>query len=107
MPKAKIYRPTKTAMQSGRAKTKKWRLEFERNAPMTPDPIMGWSTMDNTLTQLHLWFATKDEAVAYAKAKRLDFEVVEPEKATVGPKSYAENFAYTRRQAFDSKAQSD
>lgn len=107
MPKVKIYKPTKTAMQSGRAKTRRWKLEFVREAAMTPDPLMGWNTMNTTLPQVNLWFATKEAAVAYAKAKKLDFELLEPETATIPPKSYAENFAYTRRQAFDSQAQSD
>lgn len=104
MAKAKIFKPTKTAMQSGKAKTKCWKLEFARDAAMTPDAIMGWDTMNNTLTQIHLWFATKEEALAYARTKKLDVEVIEPETAKVGPKSYAENFAFTRRQAFDKKA---
>ena len=107
MSKVKIYKPAKTAMQSGRAKTKRWKLEFVREAAMHPDPIMGWNTMPNTLPQVHLWFATQEEALAYAAAKKLDAEVIAPKSSTVAPKSYAENFAANRRQAFDSKAQSD
>ena len=106
-PKAKIYRPTKTAMQSGRAKTKLWRLEFERDTKMTPDPLMGWNTMANTLPQIHLWFKTKEEALAYARAKKLDVEVIEPEAAKIPPKAYAENFTYNRRVAFGKKAQEE
>ncbi len=106
MPEARIFKPTRNAMQSGRAMTKRWKLEFERNAPMTPDALMGWNTMENTLSQIHLWFDTKDEAIAYAKAKKLDFDVVEPEKAAIPPKAYAENFTNTRRAAFGAKAQS-
>jgi hypothetical protein len=107
MPKARIYRPTRTAMQSGCARTRRWTLEFERRAPMTPDPLMGWNTMSNTLTQLHLHFKTRDEAIAYANKHGLDFEVIEPEKSVIPPKSYAENFAFVRRAAFSPKAQSE
>ena len=107
MTKVKIFRPAKTAMQSGKAKTKRWKLEYVREAAMRPDPVMGWNTMQTTLPQVHLWFDTKEEALAYAKAKQLSVELIEPELPQVPPKSYAENFAFTRRQAFDSKAQSE
>ena len=105
MATAKIYCPTKTAMQSGRAKTKRWKLEFLRDASMTPDALMGWNTMSNTSQQLHLWFHTKEEAQAYAASKQLDVVVIEPKKAAFVPKSYAENFSFNRRIAFDKNAQ--
>lgn len=107
MTKVRIFRPAKTAMQSGRAKTKKWRLEFEREAPMTPDALMGWNTMPSTIPQIHLWFASAEDAIAYASSKGLDYEVIAPEAAKIPPKSYAENFSYNRRNAFDKKAQSE
>lgn len=101
MSKAIIFQPAKTAMQSGRAKTKHWLLEFERSVPMTPDALMGWTTMSETVPQqLHLKFATKEEAIAYAKAHGLAYEVREPEVAKVPPKAYAENFAFNKRKAF-------
>ena len=98
---AKIYRPTKTAMQSGRAKTHKWVLEFPRSATMEPDALMGWNTMADTTQQLTLHFPSLEEAKAYAEAKNIAYDVVEPKASTVPPKQYAANFAYTRRQAFD------
>ena len=101
---AKIYKPAKTAMQSGKAKTKQWLLEYERPAPGTPDALMGWNTMPDTIAEVKLWFATKDEAIAYATAKKLEFEVSEPHKAMVPPKAYAENFSAAKRKAWDANS---
>lgn len=101
-PLAKIYQPTKTAMQSGRAKTKTWRLEYEPLAKGNPDALMGWNTMPDTRSQLWLEFPTKEEAIAYAESKSIPFEVIEPKTVKVKPKAYAENFAFTKRKAFDS-----
>ena len=101
---AKIYRPAKTAMQSGRAKTQRWLLEFERPAPGRPDALMGWNTMPDTIAEVKLWFETKEEAVAYATAKNIPYTVQEPHKAVQQPKAYAENFSYTRRTARDSNS---
>ena len=101
-PLAKIFQPAKTAMQSGKARTKKWRLEYAPIAPMIPDALMGWNTMPNTLAEVSLSFATKDEAVAYATAKNIPFEVIEPHASHVAPKAYAENFSNAKRTAFDS-----
>ena len=100
-PRAKIYSPAKTAMQSGKGKTGYWLLEYERPAPMTPDALMGWNTMPSTLTQIKLTFPTKEEAIAYATAKKIEYSVSEPKKAVVPPKSYAENFATAKRKAWD------
>lgn len=97
---AKIYRPAKTAMQSGKAKTQQWLLEYERPSPATPDALMGWNTMNSTITQVKLFFKTQEEAVAYATAKGIPFTVIEPKSATVSPKAYAENFSVNRRQAW-------
>ncbi len=99
--KAKIYRPAKTAMQSGKAKTHVWMLEYERPLPGTPDALMGWNTMPDTITEVKLHFATKEEAIAYATAKKLDYVVSEPKKAVVPPKAYAENFSAYKRKAWD------
>ena len=97
---ALIYQPAKTAMQSGRAKTGAWLLEFERSLPMTPDPLMGWATMAETVPEeLHLRFETKEAAIAYAEKHGISYEVREANKPRVGPKAYAENFNYDRRKA--------
>ncbi len=103
-PRVRIYQPAKTAMQSGKAKTHHWLLEFERPAPAAPDALMGWNTMSDTSTQVKLTFATKEDAVAYATAKNLPFTVKEPQTSSVAPKAYAENFSANRRHAFEANS---
>jgi len=97
--KAKIYSPTRTAMQSGRAKTRYWVLEFTPTTKMVPDPLMGWNTGD-TLQQIHIEFPSKEAAVAYAQKHQIPFELAERKPRVIKPKSYAANFAYNRRTAF-------
>lgn len=94
--KARIYRPARTAMQSGFAQTKLWELEFIPSASPFVDPLMGWTGQTDTTQELHLSFHTKDEAIDYAKRNGLDFVVEEPKMRIVRPKSYAANFAYNR-----------
>lgn len=98
--KAKIYQPSKTAMQSGRAKTHEWVLEYQSVSAMTPDPLMGWNTSCDTLSQIQLKFPTREAAIAYAKAKALDYLVIEPKQIRSKPKSYAANFSFGRRRAY-------
>jgi hypothetical protein len=93
---ARIYRPSKTAMQSGRAQTRKWLLEYEPATRRDPDPLMGWSSAQDTLNQVRMRFPTLDEAIAFAKKHALDFTVIEPQARTLKPKSYADNFRYDR-----------
>jgi len=96
MVQARIFRPAKTAMQSGRAQTRKWVLEYEPASPHRPDPLMGWATAEDTLNQVSLRFATLDEAVAFADKLSLDYTVITPHEETEKPKSYADNFRYDR-----------
>ena len=91
MKKAKIYIPNKSAMQSGRGKSLKWILEFETKDP-TKNPLMGWESSSDTLSELKLEFSSKTSAINYAKKKRIDYELIEPKKRKVIKKSYAENF---------------
>ena len=100
--KAKIYKPAKTAMQSGKAKTHLWLLEYEKPAPGAPDALMGWNTMPDTISQVKIFFPTKEEAIAYANAKKIEFTVSEPHSPVVPPKAYAENFSNAKRKAWDS-----
>ena len=79
MKKAKIYKPNKTAMQSGLGKIDKWILEFKTNDP-TRNPLMGWESSSDTYTELKLEFSTKELAVNYAKKKKINFELIEPKK---------------------------
>ena len=91
MKKAKIYKPTKTAMQSGLGKTDKWILEFEVDNP-TKNPLMGWESSTDTYSELKLEFSTRELAINYAKKKKIDFELIESKKRKVVKKSYADNF---------------
>ena len=91
MKKAKIYIPNKSPMQSGLGKTNKWILEFQTNDP-TINPLMGWESSNDTLTELKLEFSTKDLAVNYAKKMKIDIEIIEPKKRKTIKKSYADNF---------------
>ena len=91
MKKAKIYIPTKTAMQSGRGKAKKWVLRFESRHGVT-NPLMGWESNDDTMSEVVLEFSTKDKAIEYAKNNNIHYELVEPKKSDFIIKSYADNF---------------
>ena len=91
MKKAKIYIPNKNPMQSGVGKTDKWILEFETVDPTT-NPLMGWESSTDTLSELKLEFTSKELAINYAKRKKIDFEIIEPKKRKIIKKSYADNF---------------
>ena len=91
MKKAKIYIPSKTAMQSGRGKTKKWLLKFETKDSVT-GPLMGWESTDDTMGEVILEFSTKDKAIEYAKNNNIQYEVLKPKKSDFIIKSYADNF---------------
>ena len=89
---ARIYRPSKTAMQSGRWGMRYWRLEFAPATPRTIDPLMGWTSSADTRTQVKLNFDTEDEAVAYCEKHGIPYEVEPPHGRTIRPKAYADNF---------------
>ena len=91
MKKAKIYKPNKTAMQSGLGKINKWILEYEVDDP-TKNPLMGWESSSDTYSELKLEFSTKELAINYAKKKKIIFELIEPKKRKIVKKSYADNF---------------
>ena len=91
MKKAKIYIPTKTAMQSGRGKLKKWVLEFDTKDPSI-NPLMGWETSADTLEEVVLKFPTREKAIEYAEANNISYRVIEPKKKEYVIKSYADNF---------------
>ena len=92
---ARIYKPTKTAMQSGTANTKEWLLEYEPVKKQT-DALMGWVGSSDTRSQLRLWFDSKEEAIAFAEKEGIQFTVEEPHARALKPKAYADNFAYNR-----------
>ena len=95
---ARIYRPSRTAMQSGKAKYDRWVLEFERRSAKRVDPLMGWTSSDDTLAdEVRLTFDSKDAAIAYAKKQGIPFQLVEEQGAKPVTKAYADNFAARRR----------
>ena len=91
MKKAKIYIPNKNPMQSGLGKTDKWILEFETNKP-TKNPLMGWESSSDTLSEIKLEFTSKELAINYAKKMKILYEIIEPKKRKTLKKSYADNF---------------
>jgi len=91
MKKAKIYIPTKTAMQSGRGKLKKWVLEFDTKDPSI-NPLMGWETSTDTLEEVILKFPSKEKAIEYAENNNISYTVIKPKKKEFVIKSYADNF---------------
>ena len=91
MNKAIIYIPNRNPMQSGMGKTNKWILEFKTKNP-TKNPLMGWESSSDTLSELKLEFSSKELAISYAKKKKIDFEIIEPKKRKTVIKSYADNF---------------
>ncbi len=93
---ARIYRPAKTAMQSGQARTKEWMLEHEPAAPRVIDPLMGWTGSTDTRAQLTLSFDTLDEAVAYAERNGIAYRVDNPKSRKPIRKSYSDNFKFGR-----------
>ena len=92
--KARIYRPARTAMQQGIAKTKLWVLDFEPSEQRRADPLMGWISSGDTRRQLSLRFDTKEAAIAYADDKGLTYTVQEPRERTPKTKSYSDNFRW-------------
>ena len=93
---ARIFKPAKTAMQSGRANTKRWLLEFDPEGRVEVDALMGWAGSYDTNRQLKLWFSSKEDAVQFAERKELDFYVEEPNQRVMKPRAYADNFAFRR-----------
>ena len=99
---ARIFRPTKSAMSSGQAKTREWVLEYVNDTAREVDPLMGWTSSDDTQAQIRMRFATKEAALEYAKDNGIDAVVVDPKprKPNVRPGGYGENFATNRRGAW-------
>ena len=91
MKKAKIFKPSKTAMQSGLAKSDKWVIEYITDEPGI-NPLMGWESSTDTLSELKLEFSSKEKAIGYAKKNKIDYELIEPNTRKINKKSYSDNF---------------
>lgn len=89
---AKIYQPAKSAMQSGRAGSGQWVLEYETTTKRAPEPLMGWTGSGDTLNQVRLRFDTQAEAETFAEAKGLQYTILPPHARRMTPRSYLDNF---------------
>lgn len=93
MTKFRIYQPTKSAMQSGKKNSKKWlMLPLEKETVRSINSLTGWTSANNTNSQLHFEFISKEEAIKFAQSQGFEFEVSEPKTTSVKKKSYAANF---------------
>jgi hypothetical protein len=95
---ARIYKPARTAMQSGNAKTREWVLDYEPERPPVIEPLMGWTSSTDMRQQVRLSFPTKEEAIAYCERHAIAYELFEPEPDTQRKIAYADNFAFKRRE---------
>ena len=91
MNKAKIYKPAKTAMQSGKRNTNNWLLKFD-SSNTGVNPLMGWETSNDTMSEVKLEFSSRDQAINYAKKNNIDYYVIDPQKSKLIKKSYIDNF---------------
>jgi hypothetical protein len=97
---ARIYKPSKTAMQSGLANTKAWMLDFEPEQPREVEPLMGWTSSADMRQQVRLHFASKQEAIAYCERHGIAYQVFEAKPPVRRTIAYADNFAFNRRDAW-------
>jgi hypothetical protein len=93
---ARIFKPAKNAMQSGRAKTREWQLDYEPEQPRSVEPLMGWTSSGDMKQQLTIRFDTKEDAVAYCERKGIAYQVIEPKGSAHRQVAYADNFAFRR-----------
>ena len=94
MNKALIYQPARSSMQSAPLRHKEWVLEFEPESKLFVEPLMGWTGGADTTRQVRLYFATREKAIEYARAKGIVFELRLPKERSIRPKSYADNFRF-------------
>lgn len=92
----RIYKPTKSAMQSGHRNTRDWVLEFEPGAAKVTDPLMGWTGSTDTKGQVRIPFPSKEDAVDFAKKNGLAYRVQKSRTRHIKLKNYADNFGFRR-----------
>ena len=95
--RARIYQPPRNAMQSGKARSQNWVLEYEPETAKQPDPLMGWTSSTDMRQQVNLEFDTREEATAYAEKNAIPYQVFEPHKPAPKAKSYSDNFRFDRK----------
>ena len=96
----KIYKPAKTAMQSGLGKTNKWLAEYISHEDTLKDNLMGWNSSSDTKSQIKVFFDKKQQAIEWAKNNNYQYYVVEPKVRKVKIKSYASNFDMSRKESW-------
>lgn len=94
---ARIFKPAKNAMQSGRSKTKEWQLDYEPEQPRAVEPLMGWTSSTDMKSQVRLRFASREDAIAYCEREGIAYQVFEPKEPARRSIAYADNFAFQRR----------
>jgi hypothetical protein len=96
MTTARIYKPARTAMQSGNARTREWVVDFEATEPKEVEPLMGWTSSGDTREQIRLFFITREEAIAYCQQHGIAYRISEPKPVKRRIIAYADNFAFSR-----------
>ena len=94
----KIYKPSKSSMQSGLGNTKQWLAEYINEKDKIKDTLMGWNSSLDTKEQIRMFFETKDQAIAWAKNNNEQFIVIEPKERKIKPKNYSSNFDINRKE---------
>jgi len=94
---ARIFQPARNAMQSGKARTRKWLLEYEPETARQIEPLMGWTASADMRSQVSLEFDTLEEAVAYAQKNSIPHQVFEPHRPMAKAKAYSDNFRFGRK----------
>ncbi len=97
---ARIFKPARNAMQSGKGKTDRWMLTYEPEVPLAVEPLMGYTSSADMKRQIKLHFDTQEEAVAYAQKNGIPYQVFEPHQDTRRKISYSDNFRYGRLQSW-------
>ena len=93
---ARIFKPAKNVMQSGKARTRECQLDYEPEQPRAIEPLMGWTPSADMKQQITLRFDTREEAIAYCERKGIPYQVIEPKEAARRPVAYADNFSFRR-----------
>ena len=96
----KIYKPSKSSMQSGLGKTKQWLAEYISEKDKTKDSLMGWNSSSDTKEQIKIFFDTKEQAIEWAKKNNYQYFIEEPKSKKIKPKNYASNFGINRKESW-------
>ncbi|MCG6858557.1 MAG: ETC complex I subunit [Salaquimonas sp.] len=94
---ARIYKPARNAMQSGKARTAEWVLEFEPEDPRHIEPLMGYTSSADVKQQVQLHFPSAEAAIAYCERNAIAFTVFKPHEPRRRRTSYSENFSFARK----------